>query len=182
MAVRQTMIQGYESGSTLTVIQWDKTLADFNGLCAYCQERPYKQLEHFIPRTKGGKTHVGNCLPACVKCNKRKNNLIGKPFIALIGQDKFNYLKQYLEMRSNQPIEVKDTPIPKHDPGVRLRIKEIAQSKGMKQYDLSQKSGVTLQVIGRYWNNHTQSVNLDMLGMIADTLDVQINDLIEHIK
>jgi len=61
---------------------------------------------------------------------------------------------------------------------VRLQIKEIAQSKGLKQYELAEKSGVTLQLLNRYWHNHIQSVNLDQLGHIASALGVKVGDLL----
>lgn len=176
MIVRQTMVQGYEEGSTLTVDQWHQTIADFNGLCAYCQERPNEQLEHFIPRSKGGKTHVGNCLPACVICNKKKNNHTGTFFIAMFGEERIEYLKQYLASRSQEPIvEPEQQPQMK----VRLRIKELAQERRMLQKDVAAKSGVTLQLLNRYWHNHIQSVNLEQLGSIAKALGVNVGDLLE---
>lgn len=58
--------------ATLTLAQWLQTLSDFNGLCAYCQQRPFEHLEHFIPIDAGGGTTVDNCLPACGKCNFSK--------------------------------------------------------------------------------------------------------------
>lgn len=64
---------------------------------------------------------------------------------------------------------------------VRLLIKDIAQSKKMKQYELAQKSGVTPQLLNRYWNNHTQSVSLEQLALIAKALGVKPGDLIEVI-
>ena len=64
----------------------------------------------------------------------------------------------------------------------RLRIKELAQAKGLKQYELAEKSGVTPQLLNRYWNNHTQSVTLEQLTAIAQVLGVQPGDLIEVIQ
>lgn len=58
--------------ATLTLEEWLQTLADFNGLCAYCQERPFEHLEHFIPIDAGGGTTIDNCIPACGKCNWSK--------------------------------------------------------------------------------------------------------------
>lgn len=65
---------------------------------------------------------------------------------------------------------------------VRLRIKELAQAKDMKQYELAEKSGVTVQLLNRYWNNHTQSVALDQFVKIAKALDVSPGDLIQVIE
>jgi len=62
---------------------------------------------------------------------------------------------------------------------VRLRIKELAQQKNMKQYQLAKESGVTEQLLNRYWNNHIQRVDLEQLAMIAKALGVGPGDLIE---
>lgn len=62
--------------------------------------------------------------------------------------------------------------------GIRLQIKEIAQSKGMKQYELAEKSGVTPQLLNRYWNNNVQRVDLEELGKIALALEVAPGELI----
>jgi len=44
----------------------------FGGRCAYCGksvEFLRVEFDHFIPITKGGKTHPNNMLPCCKKCN-----------------------------------------------------------------------------------------------------------------
>jgi DNA-binding Xre family transcriptional regulator len=64
------------------------------------------------------------------------------------------------------------------DMGVRLLIKEIALAKGMKQYELAEKSGVTPQLLNRYWNNNVQRVDLEELNKIAVALGVRPGDLI----
>ena len=61
---------------------------------------------------------------------------------------------------------------------IRLRIKEIAEAKGMKQYQLVEKSGVTPQLLNRYWNNNIQRVDLEELNKIAIALGVAPGDLI----
>ena len=58
----------------LTLEQWLETIMDFNGMCAYCQERPFEHLEHFIPIDAGGGTTLGNCVPACGRCNWSKGS------------------------------------------------------------------------------------------------------------
>jgi len=65
---------------------------------------------------------------------------------------------------------------------VRLLIKDLAQEKGLKQYELAQKSGVTIQLLNRYWNNHIQSVSLEQLALIAKALGVKAGDLIEVVE
>lgn len=61
---------------------------------------------------------------------------------------------------------------------VHLIIKEIAQSKGLNQSQLQIKSGVTPQLLNRYWRNHTQSVAFEPLEKIAKALGVKPGDLI----
>ncbi len=57
----------------LTWAEWSQTLNDFEGMCAYCQKRPYQVLEHFIPLGQPDSgTTVVNCVPACYWCNRLK--------------------------------------------------------------------------------------------------------------
>lgn len=58
--------------ASLTLETWTRTVADFAGLCAYCQGAPARVVEHFIPLSAGGGTAPGNCLPACQGCNAAK--------------------------------------------------------------------------------------------------------------
>ena len=62
----------------------------------------------------------------------------------------------------------------------KLRIKELAKERDLNQYELAEKSGVTAQLLNRYWNNHTQRVSLQHLDMIAKALGVKIGDLFEE--
>lgn len=58
---------------TLSLPQWLYTLnIQFNGYCAYCLEKPYEVLEHFVPIKRGGGTTASNCVPACCSCNSLK--------------------------------------------------------------------------------------------------------------
>jgi len=61
---------------------------------------------------------------------------------------------------------------------IKLRIKELAQEKGLKQYELAEKSGVTPQLLSRYWNNNMQRVSLEHLDLIARVLGVKPGELI----
>ena len=58
----------------LTQEQWFGLLADFDGVCAYCQENKATEMDHFYPLSKGGGTTVSNIVPACKPCNKSKYN------------------------------------------------------------------------------------------------------------
>lgn len=61
---------------------------------------------------------------------------------------------------------------------IRLRIKEEAQSQKMSQKELAEKSGVTAQLLNRYWHNNMQRVELEQLAKISKTLGVKSGDLL----
>lgn len=61
---------------------------------------------------------------------------------------------------------------------IRLRISEVARSKGLNQSQLQIKAGVTPQLLNRYWHSHTQSVAFEPLEKIAIALGVKPGDLI----
>lgn len=60
---------------------------------------------------------------------------------------------------------------------MRLRIKEVAEAQGLNRNQLQLKSGVTLPLLTRYWNNTTTEVKLEALEKIARALGVQPGDL-----
>ncbi len=62
----------------------------------------------------------------------------------------------------------------------RLRIREIAESKGISQGLLARKANVTQNVIRRIWRNPRHNINFDTLEKIAAALDVQVRDLFEN--
>ncbi len=56
-------------------------LEDHYFKCAYCGKSPPEvklQLEHKIPRSKGGSDDISNLVPACVDCNLGKGNKLLK--------------------------------------------------------------------------------------------------------
>lgn len=46
----------------------------FNNRCCYCGSDQGIQVEHFIPRSRGGPHVINNLLPACTECNKSKRD------------------------------------------------------------------------------------------------------------
>jgi 5-methylcytosine-specific restriction endonuclease McrA len=48
-------------------------LAEFDGLCAYCDRRA-TTWDHVIPVSQGGRTSPGNVVPACGPCNASKRS------------------------------------------------------------------------------------------------------------
>ncbi len=64
---------------------------------------------------------------------------------------------------------------------IRLRIKEIAQAKGISQGKLSRMSDIDDNTIKRIYRNPMANVNNDTLNKLARALEVSIHDLIEEV-
>lgn len=63
---------------------------------------------------------------------------------------------------------------------VRLRVKEVAESKGYNMSSLSRASDVSFGTIKRMWRNPYSGATIDTLSKIAKALQVEISDLIEN--
>lgn len=55
-----------------TQADWQWTLDQFGGLCAYCRLRPGTTIDHVVPLSRGGADAIWNLLPACITCNCSK--------------------------------------------------------------------------------------------------------------
>lgn len=60
---------------------------------------------------------------------------------------------------------------------LKLRVKELAEAQKLNRSQLQIKSGVTLPLLNRYWNNTTTEVKLDALEKIAKALGVKAGEL-----
>ena len=70
---QQGELQGYEVREYL--------LEKFNRTCAYCKKQNIPlQIEHIVPKSRGGSNRISNLTIACEKCNKEKNNLTAEEF------------------------------------------------------------------------------------------------------
>ena len=59
-------------------------------LCAYCGDKPGfrgLQIDHLIPRSKGGSDHENNLTAACERCNNGKGNRLIVPAAMVAGYD-----------------------------------------------------------------------------------------------
>lgn len=63
---------------------------------------------------------------------------------------------------------------------IRLRIKEVAEEKGISMHKLSQISQVSYNIIRTMFNDPLHITNTDTLGRIADALGVPPGELIEQ--
>lgn len=62
------------------------------GACVYCHKPftgPNKPVaDHYIPWSKGGRTELSNCVPACTDCNSQKSNRYPHEFmLALVARN-----------------------------------------------------------------------------------------------
>ena len=70
---------------------YNKNLREFifsktKGRCAYCGAKA-EEIDHIIPRSKGGTNSVNNLTATCRGCNEKKSNLTLKAFGKLMNRD-----------------------------------------------------------------------------------------------
>jgi DNA-binding Xre family transcriptional regulator len=63
----------------------------------------------------------------------------------------------------------------------RLRIKEVAQEKGISLTKLSQRSEVAYNTVRRVWRDPFTDVTLSTLQRLADVLGVDVRELVESV-
>lgn len=61
-------------------------------LCIYCQHGPFEEIEHFVPRARGGSDDFSNLFPSCIKCNRGAT--VGK-----WDKDPWEWLRQHHKKR-----------------------------------------------------------------------------------
>lgn len=68
--------------ASLTDVQWQRTIAHFDNLCAFCG-LGWEVVAFVLPLENGGGAVQGNCVPACrACCRKRKGRVISKMLLA----------------------------------------------------------------------------------------------------
>jgi len=70
---------------------YNKNLKEFifnktKGRCSYCGGKA-TEIDHIVPRAKGGSNSTYNLTPACRSCNEKKSNLSLKEFGKLMNKD-----------------------------------------------------------------------------------------------
>jgi hypothetical protein len=69
--------------TSITPWQWKRALAHFEHACAYCGDREAMlEKEHFVPLALGGTLKVGNIVPSCLPCNRKKRDVSPDIFLA----------------------------------------------------------------------------------------------------
>ncbi|MDJ0533771.1 MAG: HNH endonuclease [Xenococcaceae cyanobacterium MO_207.B15] len=83
----------YQQGTLYQYEVREYLLEKFNRTCAYCGAKDVPlEVEHTLPKSKGGSNRVSNLAIACVPCNQAKSNLDIQEFLA----DKPSILKRVL--------------------------------------------------------------------------------------
>ncbi|MDJ0747353.1 MAG: RNA-guided endonuclease IscB, partial [Xenococcaceae cyanobacterium MO_167.B27] len=73
----------YQQGTLYQYEVRQYLLEKFNRTCAYCGSRDVPlEVEHTLPKSKGGSNRVSNLAIACVPCNQAKSNLDIQEFLA----------------------------------------------------------------------------------------------------
>jgi DNA-binding Xre family transcriptional regulator len=67
------------------------------------------------------------------------------------------------------------------DMKTRLRIKEVAEEKGMSMTKLSHRSEVAYNTIRKLFKDPYAEVTVTTLRRLAEALDVSVHDLIEEV-
>ncbi len=64
---------------------------------------------------------------------------------------------------------------------IRLKIKEVAQAKGLNMSQLSRRSDVSFSTIKRLWRDPYRPVSTELLDKIAKALGVDVRELVESV-
>ena len=64
----------------------------------------------------------------------------------------------------------------------RLRVKEVAESKGYNMTSLSRATNISFNTIKKLWQKPTSGANINTLDKIAKVLGVSTIELIEDVK
>ena len=83
----------YQQGTLYQYEVREYLLEKWNRTCAYCGAKNVQlEVEHIVPKSKGGSNRESNLAIACVPCNQAKSNLDIKDFLS----DQPSLLKQIL--------------------------------------------------------------------------------------
>ena len=82
---------GYQQGNLYQNKLRSFIFSRSNGKCVYCGAKA-TEIDHVIPRAKGGTNSTYNLVASCRSCNKKKSNLSLKDFGKLMGKD-YSHLK-----------------------------------------------------------------------------------------
>jgi DNA-binding Xre family transcriptional regulator len=64
---------------------------------------------------------------------------------------------------------------------IRLRVKEVADGKGLNMTKLSQRSEIAFTTVKSIFRDPYRTLNTDTLRRLAEALEVSVHDLIEEV-
>ena len=76
----------YQQGSLYQTKLRNFIFSRSKGKCSYCDEKA-SEIDHIIPRSKGGTDSIDNLTATCRACNEKKSNLSLKEFGKLMNKD-----------------------------------------------------------------------------------------------
>jgi hypothetical protein len=83
--IRRARVNGAQGH--FTAREFRAKCAYFGWRCFYCHKpTPHLELDHYIPLARGGTNFIGNIVPACRGCNRRKSTRTGEEFLASLGR------------------------------------------------------------------------------------------------
>jgi 5-methylcytosine-specific restriction endonuclease McrA len=136
---QQGELLGYEVREYL-LNKWDRR-------CTYCQVKDMPlQVEHVVPKAKGGSNRISNLCLACDKCNKKKGILDIKEF--LVGKpDLLKKIQSQLKAPLKDAAAVNSTRWALFN---RLKLTELPVSTGIYSYKFSLAVGILLSIVSNF--------------------------------
>jgi len=71
---RSSEAQGARSSSPLLLGGYWLSRGIDPARCVYCLVAPFEEIEHFVPRSRGGSDDMSNLLPSCIACNRGRGD------------------------------------------------------------------------------------------------------------
>lgn len=71
-------------GGSHTIAERQEKFAKLGNICFYCGTGGKLTIDHDVPIARGGSDNIGNILPACGSCNRRKSKKTAMEFLAMI--------------------------------------------------------------------------------------------------
>lgn len=64
---------------------------------------------------------------------------------------------------------------------ITIRLKELAEARGLNQSQVQRRTGVTMGLVRRYWFNETKEIKLSSLDKLCALLDCEPGELIQRV-
>lgn len=65
---------------------------------------------------------------------------------------------------------------------VKLTVKKYIDSHGVTRYELAKRSGISYQIIDKYYKNKVVRYDSYVLDKICEAVGCDISDIIEYVK